>query len=225
MPTNLEIYARGLLIDQGINQEGISILNVEERTWPDLTLGCGPIADDNPARPVNGWVMTFGNDEKSYVFHIAGKEQIEGGELSKDIVLDCTDAGDTQQLTVNIVHDLRLHEARRVVLYRGRQDGEQSAIADFEDGALIQEIVDALNVTIPIGNTETCETAFRLDFYLLRGVETVNFFCEKDWFRIGGEQEIWGGTQGAFPQELLDAVAKFFANQPLPSIPTIPPDN
>ena len=224
VPIKLEIYARGDLIDQGIDQSGIKILSVVEHTWPDLTLGCGSIMDDNPARPVKGWILLLGNEENTYTFHIASKDQGDAESLDltqgePGIVVNCTDAGETEQLTVNLVHDLRLHEARRVILYRGSKDDEQQPIQDIQDGELIQAIVDALNTSIPIGNTETCETAFRLDFYVLRGIQTIRFFCDKDWFRVGGEQDLWGGTQGALPQALLTSVAPFFAKDPLPSIP------
>ncbi len=225
VPTRLEIYARGDLIDKGINQGGIKVLSVAEHTWPDLTLGCGPIDDDNPARPVEGWILTLGNDEQSYVFHVASKDQGNAPNLDEDIILNCSDVGETQQLTVNLVHDLRLHEARRVIVYRGLAEDEQKPIQDIQDRMLVQEIVDALNTSIPIGNTDSCQTAFRLDFYILRGIETIRFFCDDDWFRVEGEQQLWGGTQGALPQELLDAVAKYFANQPLPQIPTFEPSD
>ena len=64
VPTILEIKARGNLIDQGINQGDIAILSQAEHTWPDLTLGCGAIEGDNPARPIEGWILTLGNEEK-----------------------------------------------------------------------------------------------------------------------------------------------------------------
>ena len=229
VPTVLEIYARGDLIDQDIDQSDIQILSVVEHTWPDLTLGCGPISYDNPARPVEGWILVLGNDEKTYTFHVASKDQGEAEDLNlkagePGIVVNCTDVGETEQVTVNLVHDLRLHEARRMVLYRGTPDGEQSPIQDINDGALIQVILDALNTNIPIGNTDICETAFRLDFYILRGVQTIRFFCSGDWYRVGGEQETWNGTQGAIPKALLDAVAPYFAADPLPAIPTFEPE-
>ena len=223
VPTKLEIYARGDLIDQGIDQSDLKIVSVVEHTWPDLTLGCGSINDDNPARPVDGWILIIGNDEKTYTFHVASKDQGDAENLDEDIVVNCTDVGDTEQLTFNLVHDLRLHEARRVILYRGSKDDEQQPIQDIQDGELIQAIVDALNTSIPIGNTEICETAYRLDFYILRGIQTIRFFCENDWFRVEGEQDLWRGTQGALPQELLNSVAPFFASATLPPIPTFAP--
>ena len=225
VPTRLEIYARGDLIDKGIDQSGIKVLNVVEHTWPDLTLGCGPIGDDNPARPVEGWILTLGNDDQTYVFHIASKDQGDAPSLDEDIILNCSDVGETHQLTVNLVHELRLHEARRVIVYRGLAEGEQKPIQDIQDRVLVQEIIDALNTAIPIGNTDNCQTAFRLDFYILRGIETIRFFCDEDWFRVEGEQELWNGSQGALPRELLDSVAKYFANQPLPQIPTFTPSD
>ena len=224
VPTKLEIYARGELIDQGIDQGDIKILSVEEHTWPDLTLGCGAIERDNPARSIDGWILILGNEEKAYTFHIASKEQSNGDDLKEDIIANCTDVENREQPTINVAHELRLHEARRVVLYRGSAEGEEVAIQDIKDGELIRTIVDALNTTLPIGNTATCPTAFRLDFYLLRGVETIRFFCSNDWYRIGGAQEIWGGTQGASTDDLLNSVAPFFANQPIPQLPTFTPE-
>lgn len=219
----LVILAIGSLIDDGIDVTGMSLIEAEEHVWSDLTLGCGPIKDDNPARPVRGWIAMIGNEGQSFIFHLASEDQGDWPNLNEDIILNCTDIGEFEQQTVNLVHELRLHEARRVVLYRGLVGDEQNPIEDIVDGALIQEILDALNISIPIGNTEKCQTAFRLDFYILRGVETVRFFCEKDWFRVEGEQELWAGTQGALPQELLNSVAKYFANQPLPAIPALTP--
>ena len=217
------ILSIGSLIDDGIEVTGMSLIKAEEHVWSDLTLGCGPTKDDNPARPVKGWIATIGNEGQSFVFHLASEDQGDWPSLNEDIILNCTDIGEFEQQTVNLVHELRLHEARRVILYRGLAEDEQNPIEDIVDGALIQEILDALNTSIPIGNTEKCQTAFRLDFYILRGIETIRFFCEKDWFRVEGEQDIWAGTQGALPQELLDSVAKFFANQPLPAIPALTP--
>ena len=224
VPTKLEIYARGELIDQGIDQGDIKVLSVVEHTWPDLTLGCSSVEGDNPARQVDGWILTLGNEEKTYTFHLASREQADGDDLKEDIIANCTDVENREQLTINLTHELRLHEARRVILYRGPADGEETPIQDIQDGDLIQTIIEALNGSIPIGNTNTCTTAFRLDFYVLRGVETIRFFCQKDWYRIGGTQEIWGGTQGAAPDDLLDSVAPFFANQPIPALPTFTPN-
>ncbi len=225
VPTILEIKARGNLIDQGINQGDIAILSQVEHTWPDLTLGCGAIEGDNPARPIEGWILTLGNEEKVYTFHVASREQGDPKEhLKEDIIADCTDVENRVQPTINLVLELRLHEARRAVLYRGPAGGEETAIQDIKDGALIETIVDALDLIIPIGNTSTCETIYRLDFDVLRGVETIRFFCPNDWYRIGGPQEIWDGTQGASTDALLNSVAPFFANQPIPQIPTFTPD-
>ena len=224
VPTILEIKARGNLIDQGIVQGDIKILDVVEHTWPDLTLGCGAIKGDNPARPIEGWILTLGNETKTYTFHVADRIQPNGDELRDDIIANCTDVANREQPTINIAHELRLHEARRAVLYRGPAGGEESAIADITDGELIKKIVDALNVTVPIGNVETCQTAFRLDFYVLRGIETLRFFCREDRYRVEGTQDVWGGTQGASSDALLDSVASFFANQPIPQLPTFTPE-
>ena len=226
VPSILEIKARGQLIDQDIEQSDIKVLTAVEHTWPDLTLGCGPIEGDNPARLVDGWVLVLGNDEKTYRFHVASRNQEihEDLKTKDDIIRNCTDVEGPEQLTVNLVHDLRLHEARRVVLYRGPASGEQAPVQDIKDGARIQAILDALNTNTPIGNTSTCETAYRLDFYILRGIQTIRFFCGKDWYRVGGEQEVWGGTQGALPAALLDAVAPYLAAEPLPGLPTWTPE-
>ena len=226
VPTILEIKARGNLIDQGINQSDIKILSQVEHTWPDLTLGCGPIEGDNPARTIDGWIVTLGNEEKVYTFHVASKEQGDPDEhLKEDIIANCTDVENRVQPTMNPVLELRLHEARRAVLYRGPAGGEETAIQDIKDGELIKKIIDALDLAIPIGNTATCQTIYRLDFFVLRGIETIRFFCPNyDWYRIGGAQEIWGGTQGASTDDLLDSVAPFFANIPIPQIPTFTPD-
>ena len=225
VPTLLEIKARGNLIDQGIDQSDIKILSQVEHTWPDLTLGCGAIKGDNPARSIQGWILALGSENKVYTFHVASKEQGDADEhLKDDIIANCTDVVNRVQPTINPVLELRLHEARRVVLYRGPAGGEQAAIQDIKDGGLINTIVDALNLTIPIGNASTCDTIYRLDFFVLRGVETIRFFCQDDWYRIGGPQEIWGGTQGASTDNLLNSVAPFFANQPIPQIPTFTPE-
>ena len=224
VPTLLEIKARGNLIDQGIDQGDIKILNVVEHTWPDLTLGCGAIKGDNSARLIEGWILTLGNETKTYTFHVADRSQPNGDELRDDIIANCTDVANREQPTINIAHELRLHEARRAVLYRGPAGGDESAIADITDGELIKKIVDALNVTVPIGNVETCQTAFRLDFYVLRGIETLRFFCRQDRYRVEGMQDVWGGTQGASSDALLDSVASFFANQPIPQLPTFTPE-
>ena len=171
-----------------------------------------------------GWILTLGNDETSYTFHIASQDQGDAPSLSEDIIINCTDVGVVQQSTINLVHDLRLHEARRIVLYRGSVSKEQEPIEDIQDPLLVQPIIDALNVNIPIGNTEFCETAFRLDFYLIQGIEEIHFFCEKDWYRVGGDQDAWRGTQGAIPSSLLELVAPYFAAAPLPPIPTFTPE-
>lgn len=224
VPTILEIKARGNLIDQGINQGDIAILSQVEHTWPDLTLGCGAIEGDNPARPIEGWILTLGNEEKVYTFHVASKEQGAPDEhLKDDIIANCTDVENRVQPTINLVHEMRLHEARRITFYTGLPDHEQHVL-DLEDGARIQQILNALNTSIPIGNTASCETARRLDFYVLRGVQSIRFLCKNDWYRVEGTQEVWGGTQGAITMDFLNTVAPYFAGGGPPSPPTIEPD-
>ena len=230
VPTILEIKARGQLIDQGVGQSDVKVLNAEQHTWFDLTLGCGPIKNDNPARPVDGWILMLGNDEKTWRFHVASRDQEVHGDLNTkdDLIADCTDVENPEQITINIAHELRLHEARRMVIYRGLQENEQ-IVADFERGACrhpaleqdcIQVVVDALNVSVPIGNTASCVTARRIEFHVLRGIQSINFLCEKDWYRVGGEQEIWGSTQGALPQDFLNVVGPFYAGGAPPEIPS-----
>ena len=38
-------------------------------------------------------------------------------------------------------------------MYRGLAEGEQMPIQDIQDRVLVQEIINALSTTIPIGNT------------------------------------------------------------------------
>ena len=83
---------------------------------------------------------------------------------------------------------------------------------------------DALDAEMRVGITEVCETAFRMEFELSSGVQVIDFFCEGDWYRIGGGQPEWGGTQGTMPRAILDVIAPILAAQPLPSIPTQTPD-
>ena len=224
VPTRLEIYARGQLIDQGIEQGDLKILSVTEHVWPDTTLGCGYVEGNNPAQAVEGWILEIGNEQKTYTFHIASTENKSNAHLSDDIIANCTDVANRVQPTVNLVHDLRLHEARRAVLYRGSPGGEEQPVQDIDNPAQVQILIDALNTPIPIGNTAICETAFRLDFYILRGIETVRFFCRDDWYRVGGQQDVWGETQGALPKALLDAVSPYFAAEPIPALPTFEPE-
>ena len=224
VPTRLEIYARGQLIEQGIDQSGISVLGVEEHSWPDSTLGCGYVEGNNPAQKVDGWILELGNEDKTYTFHLASADDEANEHINEDIIADCTDVEMRVQHTVNLVHDLRLHEARSAVLYRGSPGSEEQPVQDINNPALVGLIVEALNTPIPIGNTATCETAFRLDFYVLRGVETVRFFCRDDWYRVGGDQDVWGGTQGAIPKALLDSVSPYFAAEPIPTLPTFAPE-
>ena len=66
VPTRLEIYARGQLIDQGIEQGDLKILSVTEHVWPDTTLGCGYVEGNNPAKAVDGWILELGNEDKVY---------------------------------------------------------------------------------------------------------------------------------------------------------------
>ena len=200
------------------------MLNVEEHTWLDRTLGCGTYEQSNPAEPIDGWVLTLGNEDAAYTFHVAEVQSTSGSEELEYLYYDCTDVENREQLTINLVHDLRLHEARRAVLYRGSADVEEKPVQDIQDRALVDVIVEALNMPIPIGNSATCETAFRLDFYVSRGIETIRFFCRDDWYRVGGDQEIWGGTQGAVPKALLDAVSPYFAAVPIPQLPTLDPE-
>ena len=224
VPTKLEIFARGTLIDRGIDQGDIKVLSVEERTWFDRTLACGSYEGNNPLEKSDGWVLTLGNESKSYIFHVATVQSTDGVQSDEHLYYDCTDVEIVEQLTVNLVHDLRLHEARRAVLYRGAPGGEETPVHDIQNREFLDVIVEALNMPIPIGNTETCETAFRLDFYVLRGIETVRFFCRDDWYRVGGDQDVWRGTQGTIPKALLDSVSPFFAAAPIPQLPSIEPE-
>ena len=77
VPTRLEIYARGQLIDQGIEQDDLKILSVTEHVWPDTTLGCGYVEGNNPAQAVQGWILELGNDQQTYTFHIASTESLK----------------------------------------------------------------------------------------------------------------------------------------------------
>ncbi len=224
VPTILEIKARGNLIDQGINQGDIAILSQVEHTWPDLTLGCGAIEGDNPARSIEGWILMLGNEEKVYTFHVASKEQGSLEEhLKDDIIANCTDVENRVQTTINLAREIHLHEARRITFYTGLPGNEQHVL-DLEDSARIQQILNTLNTSIPIGNTASCETARRLDFYVLRGIQSIRFLCKNDWYRVEGTQEVWGGTQGAITMDFLNTVAPYYAGGSAPIVPTIEPE-
>ncbi len=190
---------------------------IEEATWHDLSLGCGPIEGNNPAMEIDGWVYVLDHHGDRYTFHLAIVEST-GDEL----VRNCTDVASQTQPTVNLVHDLRLHEARRVILARGAPGSEAQVVADIQDGEQIRRLLDALDTEISINNPDVCATALRLDFHLAEGVETVRMVCVMDWYRIGGKQEIWGGMQGSIPQAVLDFISPALAAQPLPGFPTLP---
>ena len=62
--------------------------------WPDRRRQSR--ADDH------GWIVTLGNEEKVYTFHVASKEQGDPDEhLKEDIIANCTDVENRVQPTIN----------------------------------------------------------------------------------------------------------------------------
>ena len=128
--------------------------------------------------------VTLGNEEKVYTFHVASKEQGDPDEhLKEDIIANCTDVENRVQPTINpVAHELRLHEARRAVLYRGRAGGEEKAIARHQRWRFDSENSSMRStLAIPIGNASTCrDVVYRLDFLrLARESKLIRFLLSR----------------------------------------------
>ncbi len=215
IPIRLEAEARLTLIDLGIKQDEVTVVSVQETEWHDLALGCGSPDGDNPAMRVKGWIMILEHEGRMWTFHIA--ETDDGG-----VVVDCTDVPEVEENLVNLVEEFDLDKSERIVFSAGSTDGGYTAYAVVEEPREIVRFVQTLNIDIAIGDSEPCETAYRLDFHVEGESQTLDFFCKKDWFRIGGDQPLWNGKQGAMPEKILDLIAPFLSGRPLPGLPPSP---
>ncbi len=215
VPLLLEAEARSVLLELGIRQDEVTVVSVEEAEWHDLALGCATPEGNNPATRVSGWIMVMEHEGKTWTFHIADTDD-------EDIVVDCTDAPDVEETLVNLVEVLDLEKSNRVVFSRRVSDDEFTAFGLVEDPTEIVQFVQALNIYIAVGDAELCRTAFRLDFHVEGESQTLGFFCEDDWFRVGGEQQLWGGKQGSMPEKILELISPFLSAAPLPGFPPPP---
>lgn len=209
VPIILHVLALRELNDIGVRDAEVA--KVEERRWYDSTLGCGAVDDDNAALAVDGWALTLRHEDDSWLFHLA---EIEGEE----VVRDCTGVSETDQRTVNFTEELALDDASRIVFSRLTGD-QYVAVGLIEDPQVIGVFADTLDIQIPIGNTDVCQTVFQLDFAVGGQSHSFGFFCEGDRYRITGDHPLWENSYGAAPKELLDLVAPYLANQPLPQLP------
>ncbi len=209
----LEIRARGALIDLGFRD--VAVASVQEAEWHDTSLACGPVEGNNPAVAIKGWIITFQQNDDTWKFHVANNGEDE-------IIINCTDAPVKDQNIVNLVEALKLRNASKLTFSRGNGEGGYSTVGIVEDAPAVAEFIDALDISIPIENTELCETTFKLDFATPDGTQSIHFFCEDDWFRIGGEHPLWNEAQGAMPRSILDLISPFLAAQPMPSLPPDP---
>ena len=125
--------------------------------------------------------------------------------------------------SLNPSQAFNLDNATSIVFSRTDGNGNYQPVHIVEGDAR-SDWTDALNADMVIGITETCQTAFRMEFNFAYSAQIIDFFCEKDWYRIGGQQPEWRGTQGTMPRSILDLISPILAAQPLPSIPTQTPE-
>lgn len=212
IPLELEFDARAILIDDEVNQSDIRILSITESEWIDLSLGCGPREGNNPAMNVKGWILIFQHrtENKTWKFHVSETD---------DTVINCTDTAIQEQNTVNLTQNLMLDRASKVTFSRRNAKGEWH----IDDPEVISAFAEALDTEIPIGNNEICDTGYQLEFEIDGKTEALNFFCDepKDWYRIGGDQSLWQGTQGAMPPSILSLISPYLAAEPPPDL--LPP--
>ena len=183
-------------------------------TWPDLSLGCGPREGNVPAVLVDGYIFNVSADGNQYVFHVAEYND-------ETIIADCTDAPAVQASTLNPTRAFGLDSARSVTFSRTDGEGGFVQLGTFTADDQIAAWTTALDTDLPIGNSDKCDTAYKLEFDTPRGNQVIEFFCRDDWFRIGGQQPEWGATQGAMPPIILNLIAPILADQPLPQVPEL----
>lgn len=183
-------------------------------TWPDLSLGCGPQDGNVPAVEVDGYIFNVNAGGDDYVFHVAEYDDDE-------VIVDCTDAPDIQIKTLNPTATFGLDGARSIVFSRTDGEGGFVELRTLTSSDIIAQWTAALDADLPIGNDAKCETAYKLEFATPSGTQVIDFFCESDWFRIGGQQREWDGTQGAMPPSILKLIAPILADQPFPEVPEL----
>ena len=213
-PTSSELTVYTFIFDLGLDPRTAEFTNISPMTWPDLSLGCGPREGNVPAVDVDGYVFNVSADGNDYVFHVA--------EYDDDtVIVDCTDAPDIQVKTLNPTAEFGLDAAQSIVFARTDGEGGYVELRTIADAAMISQWTDALDIDLPIGNDARCETVYKLEFATPSGTKVIDFFCESDWFRIGGQQPEWDGTQGAMPPTMLNLIAPILAAQPFPEVPEL----
>lgn len=120
--------------------------------------------------------------------------------------------------SINPTQAFGLRNAESVVFSRINANDEYEAVSIVE-GTDLAPWTDVLNANLTIGITELCDTVFRMEFRSEDSTHTIDFFCENDWYRIGGSHPEWHGTQGTMPPTVLDLIAPILSAQPLPQLP------
>ena len=213
-PTRSELSVYTFVFNLGLDPRTTEFTSITPMTWPDLSLGCGPQDGNVPAIEVDGYIFNVNADGNDYVFHVAEYDDDE-------VIVDCTDAPDIQIQTLNPTLTFGLQAARSIVFSRTDGEGGYEEIRNIADPNAIAGWTAALDAELPIGNNEKCDTAYRLEFATPSGSQVIDFFCESDWFRIGGQQTEWDGTQGAMPPTILKLIAPILADQPFPEVPEL----
>lgn len=217
-PPNLDLEVLTFIFDLGLDPRDTEFTSVATMTWQDLSLGCGPQDGNVPAVEVHGYIFHVSANGQDFVFHVA-----EHGDDA--VVINCTDAPNVSAETLNPTEAFGLESAVSASFSRTDGEGGYNLLRVINEPSELRPWVQAFDFDFPIGNTENCETAFRVEFKLPAGSEILGFFCPDDWYRIGGSQPEWAGTQGAMPRAILDLISPILAAQPLPQVPEVAPSD
>ena len=217
-PPNLDLEVLTFIFDLGLDPRNTEFTQVGTMTWQDLSLGCGPQDGNVPAVEVHGYIFHVTAADRDFVFHVA-----EHGDEA--IVIDCTTAPAVSAKTLNPTKAFGLESATSAFFSRTDGEGGYDLLRVINDPADLAPWIRAFDFDFPIGNSANCETAFRVEFKLPGRSEILSFFCPDDWYRIGGRQSAWEGTQGAMPRAILDLISPILAAQPLPQVPEIEPSD
>ena len=133
-------------------------------TWPDLSLGCGPQDGNVPAAEVHGYIFHVTADGQDFVFHVA-----EHGDDA--VVIDCTDAPAVTARTLNPTRTFGLKSSTSAFFSRTDGEGGYDLLRVINERAELDPWIRAFDFDFPIGNSENCETAFRVEFKLPTGSE------------------------------------------------------
>ena len=201
-----------LIYEKNIDPSKLYLEEFYPYKWSDSSYGCpspGVYYEDTLGE-YPGYKYFLSDGDKTWEYHV---------DIDDTIVFRCDEIEVLDGPTINLYKELNLEKTQSIVLLTRNFVNFKFDEIDHMTIEDTEKLLSILNLDIPISDYDGCTTIFRIDFYTIDSISSIDYLCANDKNVITGLQSVFESKKTNAPSELGSIIGNYLTGKPIPQLP------